>query len=318
MVLAYLSIFVNSKDEISLLKTINFPKRGIGEVACFNLQQEAGEMLLLDYLLSEKFKYSKYYSKLENYVNTIKSLKAEMNTCTLFDFVKKVVTQFGIEQAYAGKDEEAINRLENIDSLLTGVQEYQDENEEATLSEYLSNILLKADSDTIQEIGYVSLATIHAVKGLEFKVVFVVGLEEGIFPLSRASLSDSELEEERRLMYVAVTRAEEKIYLIHASKRYMYGKSNYQKESRFLAELGNVDKKKPRVTLFETKPKSKSEENFESGFSKGDIVSHPRFGTGKIVNISDDGLVADINFLEFGMKSLMLNLASLEKIENED
>ena len=318
MILAYLSIFVNPKDEISLLKTINFPKRGIGDVACFNLQQEAGESLLLDYLLSEKFKYSKYYSKLQNYVETIKALKQDMYTCSLIDFVKNVISEFGIDQAYSGKDEEAISRLENIGSLLSGVQEFQDENEEATLSDYLSNILLKADSDTIQEIGYVSLATVHAVKGLEFKVVFVVGLEEGIFPLSRASSSESELEEERRLMYVAVTRAEEKIYLVHASKRYMYGKSSYQKESRFLAELGIVDKKKPRIALFETKQKEKTNAEFESGFLVGDIVRHARFGTGQILNISDDGLVADINFLEFGKKSLMLNLANLEKVEDEE
>ncbi len=315
MILSYLSIFVNPKDEISLFKVINFPKRGIGEVAIFNLQQEAGEQMMLDYLLSEKFKYSKYYSKLEKFVNTIKALKDEMNTCSLYDFVHKVIKNFGIDQAYAGKDEEAINKLGNIDSLLTGVQEYEDENEGATLSDYLANVMLKADSDTIQENGFVSVATIHAVKGLEFKVVFVVGLEEGIFPLARASFSDSELEEERRLMYVAVTRAEEKIYLVHASKRYMYGKSNYQKESRFLAELGIVDKKKPRFKLSNDDFSGKTgDKAFESGYEVGDVVQHGRFGIGKIVNISDDGLVADIDFEDFGKKSLMLNLATLEKV----
>ena len=316
MVLSYLSIFVNPKDEISLFKVINFPKRGIGEVAIFNLQQEAGEQMVMDYLLSEKFKYSKYYSKLEKFVNTIKTLKDEMNTCSLYDFVHKVIKNFGIDQAYAGKDEEAINKLSNIDSLLTGVQEYEDENEGATLSDYLANVMLKADSDTIQENGFVSVATIPAVKGLEFKVVFVVGLEEGIFPLARASFSDSELEEERRLMYVAVTRAEEKIYLVHASKRYMYGKSNYQKESRFLAELGIVDKKKPRFKLSNDDFSGKTgDKAFESGYKVGDVVQHGRFGIGKIVNISDDGLVADIDFEDFGKKSLMLNLATLEKVE---
>lgn len=318
MVLSYLSIFVNPKDEISLFKVINFPKRGIGDVAIFNIQQEAGDMLVLDYLLSEKFKYSKYHSKLEKFVETIRALKEEMNTSSLVEFVEKVVKNFGLLQAYAGKDEESVNKLANIDSLISGVQEYQDENEEATLSDYLANILLKADSDTIQEIGYVSLATIHAVKGLEFKVVFVVGLEEGLFPLARSISNESELEEERRLMYVAVTRAEEKIYLVHASKRYMYGKSNYQKESRFLPELGIVDKKKPRLKLVNENLAKEETENFESGFCVGDVVRHGRFGAGKIVNISEDGLVADIDFLDFGRKSLMLNLASLEKVEDDE
>ena len=318
MILSYLSIFVNPKDEISLFKVINFPKRGIGDVAIFNIQQEAGDQMVLDYLLSEKFKYSKYYNKLQKFVETIKSLREEMTTCSLSSFVSKVIKNFGIEQAYAGKDEESINKLGNIDSLLVGVQEFEEENESATLSDYLANVLLKADSDTIQEIGYVSVATIHAVKGLEFKVVFVVGLEEGIFPLSRASQNESEMEEERRLMYVAVTRAEEKILLVRASKRYMYGKSNYQKESRFLSELNIVDKKKPRLKLSNDDFFKPDKESFDSGFAIGDVVRHSRFGAGKIEKISDDGLVADINFLDFGKKSLMLNLASLEKVDEDD
>ena len=167
IILAYLSIFVNPKDEISLLKVINFPKRGIGDVAILNLQEEAGEMMLLEYLLSDKFKFSKYYNKLSGFVETIKSLNDNMSTCSLFDFVQNVVKRFGIEMAYAGRDEEAINKLGNIDSLLTSVQEYEDENEGAQLADYLANIMLKSDSDQIQENGLVSLATIHAVKGLE-------------------------------------------------------------------------------------------------------------------------------------------------------
>ena len=175
--------------------------------------------------------------------------------------------------------------------------------------------MLKSDSDNIQENGFVSVATIHAVKGLEFKVVFIVGLEEGLFPLARAPFSESEMEEERRLMYVAITRAEEKIYLLHTAKRFMYGKSNYQKDSRFLAELNIVDKAKVGGgTKKDYSAKAEPEEGpFESGFVVGDVVSHTRFGIGKIVNISDDGLVADIEFEDFGKKSLMLNLASLEK-----
>ena len=315
MVLAYLSVFVNPKDEISLLKIINFPKRGVGEVAIEKLQEEAGEMQLLDYLLSDRFAYSKYHSKLEKFVQTFKKLKEDMVALTLVDFVEKVVKSFCIDQAYAGKDEDSIDKLHNIDSMLTGVQEYQDENEDASLADYLANIMLKSDSDNIQENGFVSVATIHAVKGLEFKVVFVVGLEEGLFPLARATFSESEMEEERRLMYVAITRAEEKIYLLHTAKRFMYGKSNYQKDSRFLAELNIVDKSKvgggtkKDYSAKEDKPG----EHFESGFVVGDVVSHTRFGIGKIVNISDDGLVADIEFEDFGKKSLMLNLASLEK-----
>ncbi len=314
MVLSYLSIFVNPLDEISLLKIINFPKRGIGDVAIVKLQEEAGEKRLLEYLLSDKFKFSKYFSKLEKFVENIKCLYEKMSTYSITEFVERVVKVFGLEQAFAGKDEESVDKVENIESLLSGVQEFEDDNEGATLSDYLANVMLKSDSDEIQENGFVSVSTIHAVKGLEFKVVFLVGLEEGIFPLSRAFNSASELEEERRLMYVGITRAEERIYIIHAEKRYMYGKSNYQKESRFLAELGIVSKEKPKLFSV-ARDYEEKEEMFESGFKVGDIVSHSRFGSGKIVNISDDGLVADIDFDDFGRKSLMLNLANLEKVE---
>lgn len=317
MVLSYLSVFVNQRDEISLLKIINFPKRGIGDVAVQKLQEEARDERLLDYLLSDRFKFSRYFSKLEKFVEAYKALYEQMNTLPLADFVAKVVKNFGIEQAYAGKDDESVEKVENIESLLSGVQECQDENEEAGLSDYLANVMLKSDSDNIQEGGFVSLATIHAVKGLEFKVVFVVGLEEGIFPLARATFSESEMEEERRLMYVAVTRAEERIYLFHAEKRYMYGKSSYQKPSRFLDELGIVSKTKPKLFSV-SREKEEAEEVFDSGFKVGDKILHSRFGEGKIVNISDDGLVADIDFDDFGKKSLMLNLANLEKVEGSD
>lgn len=320
MILAYLSLFVNPKDEISLFKVINFPKRGIGEVAISKLQDEAGEQTVLEYLLSDKFDFSRYKSKLEKFVQTFKCLCEDMNTLPLVEFVQKVIRDFGILQAYAGKDEESVNRLSNIDSLISGVQEYVDANEGAKLSEYLADVMLKTDHDNIQENGFVSVATIHAVKGLEFKVVFVVGLEEGIFPLARAALSASEMEEERRLMYVAITRAEEKIFLIHASKRFMYGKSSFQTESRFLKELGIVDKTKPRATAKFSNDffKEEKEEAFDSGYVIGDKVFFARFGVGEIINISDDGLVGDIKFEDFGVKSIMLNSPSLEKMEEED
>lgn len=312
IVLAYLSIFINQRDEISLLKVINFPKRGIGESAIENLENEAGETPLLEYLLSEKFAFSKYNNKLSRFVEKYKKLQEEMKILPLFDFVSKVVKSFGIEETFADKDED---KVENIESLISAVKEFQDDNENATLSDYLSNVMLKSDSDNIQENGFVSVATIHAVKGLEFPVVFVVGAEEGLFPLARASFSSSEMEEERRLMYVAVTRAEKKIYVSYAKKRYMYGKSTDQQKSRFLNEFGIVDKKKPRLFSFSNDEESEKKEKFDSGFVVGDRVFHARFGEGEILNISDDGLVADIDFDDFGKKSLMLNLAVLEKVK---
>ena len=320
ILLAYISIFVNPKDELSLLKIINFPRRGIGDVAISNLKQEAGDMALLPYLLTEKFCYSKYYGKLKSFVENYKRLLNLLGSMSLQDFVKDLVKSFGIDLAYAGKDEESINRLSNIDSFLTSIKEYEEQSEEATFSDYLASVMLRSDQDEMEEGGVVSISTIHAVKGLEFRVVFVIALEEGLFPLSRAMNSQSEMEEERRLMYVAVTRAEEKIYLTHAMKRYMYGKSNYQVESKFLKELGIVDIKKPKV---ETKRRVddfflEEKDSFVSDFEVGDKVEHPRLGKGIIEEISDDGYVAKINFEDFGRKELMLDSGKLVKLENDD
>lgn len=320
MILSYLALFVNPRDEISLLKVINFPKRGIGEAAIETLQTEADGQPLLEYLLSPKFAFSKYKNKLEKFVESFKNLSALLGSegVNLYEFVKKVISAFGIDVAYAGKDEESLDRMGNIDSLLAGVQEYQNDNDGATLADYLAEVMLKTDSDQIQENGVVTVSTIHSVKGLEFPIVFVVGLEEGIFPLARAVLSSAEMEEERRLLYVAITRAEEQIYLSHTTKRYMYGKSNLQVASRFLPELGIVDKKRTKIVsndFVEAEKAQQAQNAFDSGFCVGDRVSHARFGEGVIENISPDGLVGDVNFEDFGRKSLMLNLAKLEKID---
>lgn len=314
LVLAYLTIFVNPKDEISLLKVINFPKRGIGEKAIATLKEESKGESLLKYLLSERFEYSKFNKKLEGFVKTYKNLQLQLQKNSLVEFVSKVIRDFGIEKEFSGKDEESINKLENLGSLIASVKDFETQNETASLQDYLADVMLKSDTDDIQENGAVTLATIHAVKGLEFKVVFIVGLEEGIFPLARARNSELEMEEERRLMYVAITRAENKIFLTYTAKRFMYGKTSYQKVSIFLSELGIVEKKSPK-TIIDTVKKEAHEDFFESDFNVGDKVLHPRFGEGKIEKISSDGYVADIDFEDYGVKSLMLNLTKLQKLE---
>lgn len=317
IILAYLSIFVNPRDEISLFKIINFPKRGIGDVALSKLQEEAGDKMVLEYLLSNKFEFSKYHSKLAKFVENIKDLYAQMDTLSLFDFVQKVVKTFKIDEAFSGKDEEAINRLGNIDSFYASVQDFEKDNEDCSLSDYLSDAMLKSDNDDIKDVNAVSLATIHSVKGLEFKVVFIIGLEEGILPLKRKN-NASKLEEERRLMYVAITRAEDMLFISRARERFMYGKSNYTTESSFLKELGIVDKKKPRVYGGDDFFKPETKEVFDSGFAVGDKVYLARYGEGKIVKVSDDGLVGKIDFEDFGIKEIMLNSKNLEKVEADN
>ena len=326
-VLAYLRLFTNPKDDVSVERIINFPRRGIGEGGLLKIREMAGQRRLMETILSEDFENCALYKKLQLFIDTYKNLQKLYESISLTDFVKNVITSFDIRSAFNPKEDEDFNKLMNIDSFISSVSEFEKQNEGASLSDYLESVTLISDIDNIGEDGSVTIATIHAVKGLEFKVVFVVGCEEGIFPGARALGSNADLEEERRLMYVAVTRAEERIYLTYCSKRYIYGQTRFEMPSRFIRELGLIKKKKevfesekPAYSGFSLSKFFKKEEKENkkidiSIYKIGQKVCHTRFGEGVITNISDDGLVGDIEFEGFGKKSLMLDLAPLEIID---
>lgn len=238
-VLGYLRLFVNPRDDISFSRVINFPKRGIGEGTLAKLQEFGGEKSLLSACTSQEFKTHSLFKKFQSFVEGYEKAKVVYDSkCKLSEFVEQVIKSFGIRNAYNPKDDDDMNRILNIEQLVSSVKEYEELNPEAGLNEFLESVTLSSENDEIGQGGAVTLATVHAVKGLEFKVVFIIGLEEGIFPISRAFASNQELEEERRLMYVALTRAEERLYLTYTSKRYMYRESQYQRPSRFIRELG--------------------------------------------------------------------------------
>lgn len=238
-VIGYLRLFVNPKDDISFARIINFPKRGIGDGTLAKLADFGGDKSLLEACTSQDFKNQSLYKKFQSFIEGYERAKVVYDQRgKLSDFVEQVIKAFAIRGAYNPKEEEDMNRLLNIEQLISSVKEYEALNPEAGLSEFLESITLSSENDEIGQGGAVTLATVHAVKGLEFKVVFVIGLEEGIFPISRAFNSNHELEEERRLMYVALTRAEERLIMTHASKRYLYHESQYQTPSRFCRELG--------------------------------------------------------------------------------
>ncbi len=351
--ISYLRLFVNPRDDVSFARIINFPKRGIGDGTLAKLAEIDNSKSLLENCVSKELEgfsalHKKFYPFIEGYRRVI-----EYHSRSLSDFVEEVIKAFGIRGAYNPKDEEDMNRLLNIEQFVSSVKEYEALNPEASLNDYLENITLSTEYDEIGQGGAVTIATVHAVKGLEFKVVFVIGLEEGIFPISRAFNSNGELEEERRLMYVALTRAEERLILSHASKRYIYRESQYQTPSRFCRELGilafsEVKKAEvsPKYNSFESRGLGAGQNSFgrekvdnagikffnHSDFMKkekkeqqplkdvsiyrvGQTVIHPRYGEGQIIDISDDGLVGDIIF-EVGKKSLMLELAPLQIKEN--
>lgn len=234
--IAYLRLFVNPLDDVSFSRIINFPKRGIGDGTLAKLGEIDSNKSLLENCLGEKIMQTSLYKKFSSFAEAFKKVKMKSQK-PLSKFVETVICEFGIRDAYKPSDEEDLNKLMNIEQFVGAVKEFEALNPDAGLNEYLENITLSSENDEIGQGGAVTISTVHAVKGLEFKVVFVVGLEEGIFPIQRAT-SSTDIEEERRLMYVALTRAEERLYLSHASKRYMYRESQYQSPSTFCKELG--------------------------------------------------------------------------------
>lgn len=329
-IVAYLRLFVNPDDDVAFLKIVNFPRRGIGESSVEKLKTLAGNDSILRALLAGKMQSdAALEKKLASFLEIFSALKNL--DIPLADFAGEVITKFGLRDAYDKKSEDGFDRLMNISSFEAGVREYARLNPNASLADFLESITLSSDADEIGEGGSVTIATVHAVKGLEFKNVFIIGLEEGIFPISRATMPD-DVEEERRLMYVAVTRAEEKVIITHCSKRFLYGKTNYQIASRFCKELGfyqfSPKKIEQRNVMSEgksfvqntsffnknsilTRFEEKNDKIDTSKYKCGQIVIHPKFGKGKIESITDDRLVGDIIFESVGKKSLMLEIAPL-------
>ena len=259
---------------------------------------------------------------------------------SLAESAEYVLHRINFDSMYDRATDEGLNRLLNIEDVLQSIKEFEENNPDAILSEYLESISLIADSDEVATDDFVSIATVHAVKGLEFKAVFVVGLEEGIFP-NAYNKSDAELEEERRVMYVAVTRAMEKLYLTNASSRYRFNSFERNMESRFLTEIkeslglvrnnlvaGFWDKykkpsdsipkdqkpmtqKTPDVLPYNISSKPRTSKGLK--VSVGEKVSHAKFGVGMVIALDGDN--ASIAFDGWGIKKLNLTMAPLTKVE---
>ena len=250
-ILAYLRIFINDKDEVSLLRIINFPKRSIGDSAVGLLKEIAhayNETVLNVILNIEMYPEAKgLVNKLRDFKDTYNKLKTDFEKLTLCDFVEQVIDDFKIKQAFPKDNDDNIDKLMNISQLVNSVKSFVESNPDCTLADYLESVTLQSDIDTMGDTDNVIVSTVHAVKGLEFKVVFVVGMEENIFPLARCKDNDKDLQEERRLAYVAFTRAEEKLYVSACKTRFMYGRRSYQQESKFLEESGLSEPKPKRI-----------------------------------------------------------------------
>ena len=348
-VLAYLRLTQNQNDEESFRRIINFPPRGIGQTTIdkLTLISEKENLSLFDSISKIKNHDIKINSstinKLENFQNLILSLKVFSNNNNALDTATHILNKSLIINYY--KDEgslESFNRIENIEELINGINDFMlGQNElyesDKSLSKYLEDVALYSETDKNIESNKVSLMTIHMAKGLEFPIVYVVGLEENLFPSIMNINSREEIEEERRLFYVAMTRAEKKLILSYCNQRFKWGNIVESEPSRFLSEIDNkftinnnieretpsIDNKLLRIKKIRTKPtlsnlkKIKKDINnsiINININVDDNVFHERFGKGKVIEIEFDGnnSRATINFQNSGQKKVLLRFAKLK------
>jgi len=242
--ISYLKLIFNMNDSQSLKRIVNIPKRAIGETTLKHLQEFSDVNEISLYQAIERIEdvdtiNSKTKSKLVDFAKLIANLKEVQNNYPLHEFISLVLEKSGyLRELQAEGSPEELARIENLQELVNVASEFEPEDKDNALGEFLAQVALVSDIDGMEEItNNVTLMTLHSAKGLEFPIIFLAGLEEGIFPHSRTFSSISELEEERRLMYVGVTRAEEKLYITSAKRRQMWGEYKYYNPSRFLEEI---------------------------------------------------------------------------------
>ncbi|HCT2460869.1 TPA: DNA helicase PcrA [Enterococcus faecium] len=350
-ILAYLNVLANPQDSISFERIVNSPKRGIGPGSIEKLRSFASlhEWPLLEAAQNVDLANigGKAGQQLGAFGEMIQEVTQMIPYLTVTELTKEVLDRSGyLEDLKIQNTLEAQARIENLEEFLTGTQEFdkqfEQQNEEDAdapeekLTVFLNDLALVSDIDNLEEdASQVTLMTLHAAKGLEFPVVFLIGLEEGVFPLSRALMEESELEEERRLAYVGITRAEEALYLTNAFSRTLYGRTQYNRPSRFVEEIDQelleiegmrptpkktpvfakktaYSYKQPETAVVPSKSATGGENN---SWKPGDKVKHKKWGLGTVVRVSGTSkdLELDVAFPSQGVKRLLAAFAPIEK-----
>lgn len=354
-ILAYLRVLYNPDDDISLSRIINKPKRGIGSGTLGKLQRyavENGSSLYEAGLEVENNPEMSqgYQKRVQNFFSMMEKLRGQIDDTHIVTLTRNILSETGYRRQLQQEGEDGKDRLENIKELFSVMEEFLKDSDNNTLGGFLEEVALLSDIDHMEEtMNRVTLMTLHSAKGLEFPVVFLTGMEEEIFPHSNA-IAERNIEEERRLCYVGITRAEERLYLTRAWSRMRFGSVQYNKPSRFLDEIpeelfahnqsepgldANIDdvdeeiKKNKMETADNIEEiskyidslgkKNKGSENKEvdsksSKYKKGQKVVHPRFGKGKILQIKENrGLELLIDFGKEGKKKLLAEYAPLQR-----
>ena len=349
--IAYLRVIQNPQDDISIKRIINVPRRGIGLRTIekiedrASLKQESIYSVLIDIETNSEISTKARNSISEFVDNVIRTMREVYPVSKLIEKVIESIDYYGyIDELYKGDKEEAEERKDNVKEFISVAMEFEQNSEEKDLETFLTGVALTSESSEEEEIDKVSLMTIHTSKGLEFPVVFIVGMEDGLFPIARAvrSMSDSEIEEERRLCYVGITRAKEILYLTLTQKRTLYGKTNPSIASRFMEELPKecierlnsaekelsyskanynvLDKYKQKYmnTINKTAVakqvnatiKSNEKETNIDDIKPGARVHHPKFGVGTVVGMM--GTDVTIAFEQQGIKKINKEYTTLD------
>ena len=306
--LAYLKLIYNTKDDVSLMRIINYPKRKIGAKTIENLSMDAvlNGTSMFDVISSGK--------ELE-FKKLILEMKEKSEVLSLTETIDMVLDKSGIKSELESEHTlEADIRLENLNEFKSITKTFEEESGIASLEDFLNEVSLVSDVNDQKNDNSpkVTLMTIHAVKGLEYKYVFVIGMEENIFPHVNSCEEDGGIEEERRLCYVAITRAKEKLYLVNALRRMLYGKTSVNMPSRFINEIDKDLIDAPEKKMFNMKFNKKEAFNDDNGLKTGDNVIHDIYGPGVVVNV--DKSIATIAFKGQGIKKLMKNHKSIKKV----
>lgn len=340
-ILAYLFLIANHNDDLRLTRIVNEPKRKIGSASMDAVAEIAKELGISMYSVMRSAgaytALSKVAPKLSAFCDIIDYLTGFADSLPLHQFVERVITATGYKQMLADEGEESEDRLNNLEELVSMAADYEERAEDPTLIGFLEEISLVADVDKYDEdADAVVMMTMHSAKGLEFPVVFVPGMEDGVFPGLQSITNPTDLEEERRLAYVAITRAREELYLFRARERMTYGRTQYNPESQFIAEIPE----ELRITIGDYKKKPAQADELRPSvdpnsyaaryggvqgtttprptviFSAGDQVQHPMFGKGLVLSATPMGAdtLYEVAFDTVGTKKLMATFAKLTKM----
>jgi len=358
-ILAYCRLTINPNDEEAFKRVINYPSRGIGnttlqKIIATSNNSNVGIWDLINNLDNFEHSINKGTSKkINEFASLIKSYISLLNKYDAYYLAEHIAKSSGIfNDLYHDKSPEGVSRFENIQELLNGLKDFCESNDESLLSHYMRDVALltNQDNEKKEDFNKVTLMTVHAAKGLEFPYVFVVGLEQNLFPSLLSSDSQESLEEERRLFYVAITRAEKRLFLSHTTNRFRWGNYIFCEPSQFLSELDekhiikkeaetkkekkisrnfnfqntkqkNTNKIKPPIGFKKVNKKlniSKISNDDLSKLKNGAIVKHNKFGKGKVIEISGDNFdkKAKILFENFGEKQLLLRFAKIEIVKS--